>query len=216
VTEVFGEMAIPLVRDKKFVQSFELDPGFRYSDYSSVGSEETYKLLFDWTVNDRLRFRGGKQVATRAPNIAELFIPKGGSQIDLVAQDPCGYWPTATQSWGNRPENPNRTNVQLLCQHLMVRDGAPASLYDPGGTADTWAYNVFGAQTNFPFSIAVTQGNPNLESETADTYTFGMVLGFDRWTLAVDWYEIELENAIGIPGFAVVYQQCMDPQYNPL
>jgi outer membrane receptor protein involved in Fe transport len=217
VSEIYLELAIPLLSDKKFVQSFEIDPGYRRSDYNTVGVIDTQKLLFDWTVNDRLRFRGGRQVANRAPNVAELFTPRGGSQLDFNAQDACGYWPLGTQSWGNRPENPNRLNLQTLCQELMVRDGAPPTFYVPGTpSANNYAFNVFGGTGNFPFSIAVTGGNPNLDSEEADTFTFGMVLGFDRVTLAVDWYDIELERAIAVPGFASIYQQCMDPQYNPL
>jgi outer membrane receptor for ferrienterochelin and colicin len=215
-TEVFGELAIPLVSDRKFVKRFELDPGYRWSDYNTVGSVDTWKLLFDWSVNDRLRFRGGKQVANRAPNVTELFTPRGGSTLEGNAQDACGSW-AATQIWGNVPGNPNRFNLQTLCQELMVRDGAPASFYVPGTpSADNWMYNVFGATFNFPFSIGIVEGNPDLDSEEAETLTFGFVLGFDRWSLAVDWYDIDLTQAISTPRFATIYQQCMDPQFNSL
>lgn len=218
VTEIFGELAVPLVRDRKFVQSFEIDPGFRYSDYNTVGTENTYKFLLDWTVNDRLRFRGGKQVATRAPNVTELFTPKGGSELVFGGVvDSCAYYPIQTPIWGNRPENPNRFNLQTLCQELMVREGAPTTLYEPGtASADSYNYNVFGGMTFFPASIGVTEGNLNLESESADTFTFGAVLSFDSVTVAIDWYKIELENAIGTPGHDTIYQQCLDPEFNPL
>ena len=216
VSEIYGELAIPLVSDRKFVQNFEIDPGIRYSDYSTVGSVDTWKVLFDWTVNDQLRFRGGKQIANRAPNVTELFTPRGGSQIEGNAQDACGNW-TGTQVWGNTAGNPNRLNLQTLCQHLMVRDGAPPSLYVPGqASANNWMYNVFGATFNFPFSIGITEGNPNLLSEEADTLTFGMVLTFEQVTFAIDWYEIELTQSIGTPAFATIYSQCMNPTYNPL
>ena len=216
VTEVYAELAIPLVRDRKFVQSFEIDPGVRWSDYSTVGSIKTHKVLFDWTVNDRLRFRGGRQVANRAPNITELFTPRGGSVLEGNAQDACGSW-TGTQVWGNVPGNPNRFNLQTLCQELMVRDGAPPSLYVPGTpSADNWMFNVFGATFNFPFSIGITEGNPGLGSEEADTVTFGMVLSFDRATFSADLFDIDLTEAIGTPAFATIYRQCMDPAFNPL
>ncbi|HUF72300.1 MAG TPA: TonB-dependent receptor [Gammaproteobacteria bacterium] len=99
----------------------------------------------------------------------------------------------------------------------MVRDGAPPSLYEPGQpSANDWAWNVFGGNFNFPITIGVTEGNPDLGSETAETYTFGMVLNFDSVTLAIDFYEIELANAIETPSHAAVYQQRLDPVYNPL
>jgi outer membrane receptor protein involved in Fe transport len=217
VKEVYFEMAIPLFGGSRFVERFELDPGVRYSDYNTVGEVTTSKLLFDWTVNSQLRFRGGKQIANRAPNVAELFTPRGGSQIDLNAPDPCNSLPITPNPWGNRPQNPNRFNLQAACQALMVRDGAPPTFYEPGtASADTYALNVFGLTFPFPFSIALIEGNPGLESEEAETLTFGVVLGFDRWSLALDWYDIELTGAIVAPTFTAVYQQCLDPTFNPL
>jgi outer membrane receptor protein involved in Fe transport len=217
VSEVYGELSIPLVRDKKFVQSFEIDPGIRYSDYDTVGAVNTYKIMADWRVNDKIRFRGGHQFANRAPNVTELFTPKGGSSL-AGGNDACAYYPTGTQSWGNRPENPNRLNVQTLCQFLMTREGAPASWYVPGTpSADDYNFNVFGGRTFFPFVIGITEGNPQLDSEEADTYTWGVVLTpVERLTLSLDWYQIKLKNAIGTPGHDTIYQQCLDATYNPL
>jgi outer membrane receptor protein involved in Fe transport len=217
VTEIYGELAIPLVSDRKFVQSFEIDPGFRRSDYSTVGTVDTYKFLFDWGVNDNLRFRGGRQIANRAPNVTELFTPRGGSVLEGNAQDLCGSWQPGTPAYGNSAANPNRFNLQTLCQHLMVRDGAPPSLYVPGQpSADTWMFNVFGATFNFPFSIGIVEGNPDLLSEEAETMTFGMVLSFDKATLSADLFDIDITQAIGTPAFASIYRQCMDAAFNPL
>jgi len=42
----------------------------------------------------------------------------------------------------------------------------------------------------------VSGGNPNLEEETSDTMTFGAVMRFSRLNLAVDYYEIEVEDAV--------------------
>jgi outer membrane receptor protein involved in Fe transport len=217
VTEIYGELAIPLVSDRKLVQSFEIDPGFRRSDYSTVGTVDTYKVLFDWRVNDNLRFRGGRQLANRAPNVVELFTPRGGSALEFNAQDLCGSWVPATPPYGNSAANPNRVNLQALCQELMVRDGAPASFYVPGTpSADDYRYNVFGATFNFPASIGIVEGNPNLASEEAETYTFGMVLSFDKATFSADLFDIDITQAIGTPAFSTIYRQCMDPAYNPL
>jgi outer membrane receptor protein involved in Fe transport len=132
--------------------------------------------------------------------------------------DACAYYPTGSQSWGNRPENPNRFNVQVLCQYLMTREGAPASLYEPGQpSADEYNYNVFGGRTFFPASIGITEGNPNLDSEEADTDTFGVVLSpTQSLTLSVDWYRIKLKRAIGTPSHDAIYQQCLDAAFNPL
>src|SRR5690606_39429985 len=49
-----------------------LELGYRYSDYLFQGGIDTYKALVDWGITEQLRFRGGRQLATRAPNIAEM------------------------------------------------------------------------------------------------------------------------------------------------
>jgi iron complex outermembrane recepter protein len=212
VKEIYGELAIPLLKNR-----VEIDPGVRYSDYDTVGKITTYKLLGDWKIVDWIRFRGGYQFANRAPNVNELFTPRGGSAL-LTGSDACANYPQ-TQTWGNVAGNPNRLNVQTLCQYLMTREGAPASLYVPGASADTYNYNVFGGQFYFPFVIGVTEGNPGLDSESADTYTAGFVFDIPsakRLSISVDWYRIQLTSAIGIPGHDTVYQQCLDANYNSL
>ena len=212
VKEIYGELAIPLLKNR-----IELDPGVRYSDYDTVGKITTYKLLGDIKVTKWIRFRGGYQYANRAPNVNELFTPRGGSAL-LVGTDGCANY-LQTPTWGNVASNPNRLNVQTLCQQLMVRDGAPASLYVPGASANTYNYNVFGGQFYFPFVIGVTEGNPALNTEAADTYTAGFVFDIPsakHLRLSVDWFRISLANAIGIPGHDTVYQQCLDSKYNPL
>ena len=222
VKEVFTEFIVPVVSDLPFIRKFELEPGFRLSDYDTEGSQSTYKILANWEINDWVRLRGGLQHANRAANIAELFTPKGGSAL-ASGTDACGNW-VQTPDWGNSPANPNRLNVQILCQYLMMRDGAPAELYVPGTpSADNYNYNVTGGTTYFPFSLAVVEGNPELESEKADTITVGLVLrspfeapALRRMTLSIDYFNIDIEDAIGTPGHDVVYQQCLDARYNSL
>ncbi len=89
----------------------------------------------------------------------------------------------------------------------MTREGAPASLYVPGeASANSYNFNVFGQTNSFPFSLAVQGGNPNLQSEEADTYTIGTVIrspfnaaALQRLSLSVDYYNIDIEGAIAIP-----------------
>jgi outer membrane receptor protein involved in Fe transport len=223
VREAFVEFAIPLVKDLPFVKKLELDPGFRISDYKYGGSVSTWKITGDWQVVDWVTARGGFQHANRAPNINELFMPIGAASIQ-GSFDGCGNWPT-TPTWGNVAANPNRLNLQALCQQLMVRDGAPASLYVPGqASANNYNNTVFGpAVSAFPFDLGIQGGNPNLDSEQADTITAGLVFRspfeselLQRLTLSVDYYNIDLKGAIGVPTGGQVYQQCLDAQFNPL
>jgi outer membrane receptor protein involved in Fe transport len=76
-------------------------------------------------------------------------------------------------------------------------------------------------QVSFPFSFIRLQGNPNLESETADTYTAGIVFrsGFQsaltRFTTSVDWYRVKIADAISQVTITTLYEQCFDDDFNP-
>jgi outer membrane receptor protein involved in Fe transport len=237
VAEVYTEFSIPVVKDLPFAKSIEIDPGIRFSDYSEsspgetvsggAGNVKTWKLLGNWVVNDFASIRGGLEVANRAPNIAELFTPLGGSALGFGG-DPCAVYPGTTPSYGNVANNPNRYNVQAACEYLIQRGGAPASvaanLMTPGGSANNYQYNVFGpSPAPFPFVLGLNSGNPNLKSETARTVTAGIVLNSpfqnpytQRLRMSVDWYQIQVDGAIGVPSFGQVYQECLDAQYNKL
>ena len=237
VEEIYTEFSIPVVKDLPFAKSIEIDPGIRFSDYneaspgatiSSSGHDvKTWKLLGNWVLNNYVNVRGGLEVANRAPNIAELFTPLGGSALTTGA-DPCANYVGTTPSYGNIAGNPNRYNVQAACEYLIQRGGAPASvaaaLMTPGGSANNYQYNVFGpSPAPFPFVLGLNSGNPNLKSETARTVTAGVVLNSpfqsaytERLRMSVDWYQIQLNGAIGTPSFGQVYQECLDAQYNKL
>jgi outer membrane receptor protein involved in Fe transport len=224
VKELYAEFAIPVLADIPGIKRLEIDPGVRLSSYKTAGNETTFKVMADWEVIDSIRFRGGVQRANRAPNVTELFTPRGGSNLDFGAVDACTNFPGITPIWGNVASNPNRQNLQTLCQHLMVRDGAPPSIYVPGAaTANNYQYNVFGGTTFFPISLGISEGNLNLSSEKADTITAGVVFkspfeaaALQRLSLSIDYFKIDITGAIGVPGHNTVYQQCMDPAFNPL
>jgi iron complex outermembrane recepter protein len=95
VQELFTEVNVPLVRDMGFLKSLDADLGYRYSDYSTSGGVNTYKVGGTANVADIVRVRGGFNRAIRAANTGELFA---GTQIALFSgDDPCaGATPSFT------------------------------------------------------------------------------------------------------------------------
>jgi len=210
VVEGYVETTVPLLRDLPFVRALDISLAYRYSDYEHSGGSDAYKLDASWTVVDSLRIRGGYQRAVRAPNVIEQFSPP--TLIFGAGQDPCQS--NNGLPYGNTPGNPDRAQVQELCRALMGA-AAPADLDNYIGA------NVFSLNSQ-------PRGNPDLEPEEADTITVGFVfnpsweLPFDtRFTLAVDYYDIEIDGAIGYITASDTYQLCFNstgvsnPTYDP-
>jgi outer membrane receptor protein involved in Fe transport len=199
--EIFGEALVPLA------DGLDLELGFRYSDSDITGSADTWKALFSWAPNDTLRVRGGFQFATRAPNVAELFT---GPATDVVAfpfSDPCAY--TTLAPWGNVAGNPRRLEVQALCRAIIGNDTSDFDTGPGGPDAHARPGSPF-----FPLEIERVQGNPALQPEEANTWTFGVVLNgpgsLDNLVASFDIYNIEIEGAISPLDSTFVYQQCFN------
>ncbi|RVT93155.1 TonB-dependent receptor domain-containing protein [Sphingomonas crocodyli] len=73
VKEVYGEIVVPLANDLPFLRLLELNAAGRYTDYSTSGGVETWKVGLTWKPVDDLRLRGVLSRDIRAPNLNELF-----------------------------------------------------------------------------------------------------------------------------------------------
>jgi iron complex outermembrane receptor protein len=75
VKEAALEFDAPLVKDAPLMQSLSINGAARYTDYDTSGDYWTWKIGFDWRINDVLRLRGTKSRDIRAPTLYELFAP---------------------------------------------------------------------------------------------------------------------------------------------
>jgi Outer membrane cobalamin receptor protein len=76
VSEAYGEVVIPLLRDLPFARRLEIEGAYRYSDYSTVGSTHAWKAGAMWSPVDGLSFRGVLSRSVRTPNFGELYEAK--------------------------------------------------------------------------------------------------------------------------------------------
>jgi len=189
-----------------------LELGYRYSDYELQGGVGTYKALFDWGITQTLRFRGGSQLATRAPNIAELFQSNTQSWSVQFGGEPCAV--NSTFAYGANPaSNPtNAAAVQALCSKI-IGSVAP-TYYSPGQQAQI---NGF---VWLPFVDAT--GNPKVNPEEAKTLTAGIVWRpnskhekLNGLNLSVDYYDIKITDMISVEGALTVYEKCLSAASNP-
>ena len=84
VTEYYGELALPLIDNNMY---WEINGAVRFSDYSTSGSETTYKISTLFRPIDTLSLRGSVSTGFRAPGIGELF--GGAAREDFTFLDPC-------------------------------------------------------------------------------------------------------------------------------
>jgi iron complex outermembrane receptor protein len=210
VDEIYGEMLVPVIAGVPGIEHLNLELGYRYSDYELQGGVDTYKALVDWGITDEWRFRGGYQLASRAPNIAEMFQARSQTWGFNVG-DPCGL--NSLLAIGANPaQNPDAARTRAICEGLMGLEGAQnyydPSTIQPSGSSSTWFVNAI--------------GNPNVNPEEASTWTAGFVyqsqsanalLGGISGTL--DWYQIKIEDMIAVEGGITVYLECLGAGTNP-
>jgi outer membrane receptor protein involved in Fe transport len=198
VEEVFGEVRVPLVQNRTALYDLVFDAGYRYSDYSTAGGADTWKAQLQYAPIPDLRFRTSFQHAIRAPNIIELFSPQSYGQQSFLGVDPCA-------PLGGQPA----TATLEEC----IRTGVTPAQYGNGLSTNTIPQCVSNQCGQ------VIGGNPDLEPEQADTYSLGVTItpsALPNLTASIDYYRIELTDAVGaIPG-AFLFTQCMatgDPQF---
>jgi iron complex outermembrane recepter protein len=215
VKDVYGELLVPVLSDLPFLKKLELELGGRQSEYSATDSTFTYKITGNIEINDYLRFRGGYNKATRAPNLGELFLNTqeffgtGGNFGDPCSgrsNAPYGAGGVAPDMTTNPPTEPptqiasgqtvaGATSAYLICQAQMTATALTA-FYGPSS-------NAAAPGPGGGFAWLLQRGNPDLKSEVADTYTAGLVVASpfeNAWvsnvTATFDWYKVNINNAI--------------------
>lgn len=192
VKETSLEVEIPILKDVPGANLLNVNVAGRYSDYKSTGGTATYKADMEWAPVTPVRFRGGYERALRAPNPAELF--GAATQVQTTVGSP----PTGGDPCDVRSAARNGSNGAKLAA-LCVATGVPAALID--------SYEFTRTTTG-----AETVGNPDVKPEIADTYTLGGVWSQELGSLSVrtslDWYDIEIRQAISTIPLQTVINNC--------
>lgn len=209
VYEAYAEILIPLLHDLPLIQQLDLNAGYRYSHYNSVGGVHTYKGDVDWRMTDSLRLRGGYSRAIRAPSVGEQFAGRAEVRASFPGSAVVGYGDPCDVRADVR-KGAAAEQVAALC----VAQGVPESIID--------SYQNINARL-----IAITTGNPNLREETSDTVSAGAVWRpnfssplLSKFSLSVDYYRIAVKDAIGSVTTQVALNKCFNfdgsnPTYSP-
>jgi len=94
VKELYGELVIPLLSAMPFVEDLEIQGAARFNDFSTFGTNTTYKLGARYSPFRDLTLRTTYGTAFRAPNVAELY---GGAADNYPGvKDPCNKPPAGS------------------------------------------------------------------------------------------------------------------------
>ena len=204
--EAFGEISLPILGDMPFFQNFELTAAARVTNVKATRASDgvsdsdngnwTYKLGANWEVNDWLRFRGTYGTSYRAPALFEQFLADQTSSLSQRTVDPCIQWGINLAN-GNIPQS---------FADNCAADGVPANHTGAGISA----------------TILTGGGLGVLQPETSDAWTVSAVLT-PRFSflpdtdisLAVDYFNIEVNGEIAQLGARNILSQCYSSDFFP-
>ena len=183
VKEVFGELSVPLLKDVPFFQSLTLSAAARYADYK--GSTGNV-----WAYNGSVEWSPVRDLRFRGNYSRSVRAP---TLVDL-------YTP--------------------LGQNYAPGFQDPCALDQIGEGSSTRAANCAAAGVPAGFNYQyldslgfVSGGNTNLEAETSDSYTIGLILQ-PHWirglSLTVDFFDITVNNVITTPSAQDIVDACYD------
>ncbi|MEL6955473.1 MAG: TonB-dependent receptor [Pseudomonadota bacterium] len=176
VYDFYVEALLPFLKDAPFAEELSAEVAYRYSDYSSIGATDTYKVAGRWAPDEQIAFRASYNRAVRAPNIGELFSPQGEG------------FPGATDPCAGNGDQVGNADVRAICLATGV----------PEAAVFTDLINPASGQVR-----ALSGGNPDLDAEEADTYTIGAVYQpnfVDGLQVSLDYFDIEITGAIAAFG----------------
>lgn len=201
VYEAVGELIVPLIVDRPFFKSLQIEGGVRYSDYTILSANErsfsttTYKGGGSWEPFDGIKLRGNYARAVRAPNISELFSPVNTTLTNL-ADDPCAN----LRDDGSLV--PGRAVPTGVLRDVCIAQGAPAGVIGSISVPTSGQAQATGG------------GNLNLNPEKSNSYTFGAVFTpsfLPRFSASIDYYNIKVKDAITQPTPADAIGACFTP-----
>ncbi|WP_334180260.1 TonB-dependent receptor [Pseudoxanthomonas sp.] len=196
VTELYGELYVPILSELPFAHQLAVTLGTRYSDYSLFGDTTNSKLQVEWRPIENLLLRGTVAEVFRAPSINDLYA--GSAANSPTAIDICaGYGRASTP-----------LNHENAC-------GAPtgATNIDPA----TGIINPGLSQVNAITSGANLLGY-NLQPEEGKSFDWGVVYD-PQWlpglSLSLDYWRMYLDNTITNLAANTVLNACYADDSSP-
>ena len=183
VREFFGELQVPII-EHSFIDELSVTGGYRHSTYHVAGNTKSTD-----TYKVEARLAPIRDVRFRGSYNRAVRAP---NIVELFQPqrsflsgsiDPCAG------------TNPTATPAEC------ANSGVTAAQYGSVDASPAKQYNALGG------------GNPNLNPETADTLTAGVILQprfIPGLALTADWFDIKVKDVIGTIPWNTILQTCLD------
>jgi len=177
--DIFAEAILPVTEE------FEVDLAVRFSDHEIVGEATTWNVGLQYQPTDELMFRASAATAIRNPNVADLFGGRGETFAGVT--DPCNGITAASTS----QEAINCLSIPTIAARVAADGAFELTQIEAQSTGGTIG------------------GSPDIQEETADTWSVGAVWQImDGLSMTVDYYDISIEDAIATTSRTTVLNRC--------
>ncbi len=181
VDEFYGEVVVPILKDRVGADSLSFSAAARVSDSTLFDSETGSKLSLNWGPTENLMLRASYSEGFRAPNIGELF--NLGSRFDSSISDRCSNL---------QPGSPDAAN----CAALGVPPGYVQ--INPQVSVDTGGNPNLQPETSESWTAGFTWDIP-----------MGAAGGIERFLLEANYYDITVDGAVQAPDAQDVLDACI-------
>jgi iron complex outermembrane receptor protein len=156
VSEIFGEVELPLLADQPLAQSVTLNLSGRAFDYETAGSDAVWKAGLNWQITPSVRLRATQGTSYRAPALYELYLGNQSSFLAQLSIDPCIDWALSNDEDIRR----NCAAEGIPGDYIGAASGA--TIYTGGGegvleseTSESRTLGIVYTPDWFPVSVAV-------------------------------------------------------------
>jgi len=208
VSEVFGELVIPVAANQPLFRELNFELAGRITDDEFYGTNDTYSAKFGWRPVDSLLLRGTYGTSFRAPTLAENFLAPQ-TAFPLLG-DPCVVPEVAivTEIGGNRVYDANLDPRDQVVLDNCTREGV-----DPLTLGLDTANNNQILTTGTYQTTATRGGSLGLDPETSRSFSYGFSFEqpwFESFDLALSltYYDIEITDSIIRPGVGFIVADC--------
>ena len=186
--EVFAELSLPLFRDSMLGEYAELSGSYRYADYTTVGNIDVYGVNLVYRPIRDITFKTSYNTSVRVPDLGENFSPNSETFLNSFT-DPCTTAAIAAVNDSETKANRIKNCTALAAQQGLTFDFAGLTPQNTDDFNPTYTSGISG----------VAGGNPNLQPEESNSFTFSTVLRprfIPNFSLALDYYEIKIDKVI--------------------